>query len=212
MERFQRLFLIVDSHDEHTTTRLAKTAGIDVLQCHPTELTVLPLRQALVGYPFYTDMPGRKGFSTQLLAVSKQAPLFIFGAQRSMIDPHRAVKAGFRGVIYQDEQAERIKLALQTMMAGQLYYARNVMSVALDQAYQNKYQHWQQPEKPQHDLLTKKENIIAQHIAEGLSNNDIAESLMISANTVKVHVSAIFKKTSCKNRIQLTRWLQGKSF
>ncbi|WP_333607996.1 response regulator transcription factor [Arsukibacterium sp.] len=210
MDRFQRLFLIVDSHDEHSTTRLARAAGIDVMQCHPAELSVLPLRQALVGYPFYTDMPGRKGFSTQLLAISKQAPLFIFSADRSMIDPNRAIRAGFRGVIYRDEQAERIKMALQTMMSGQLYYARNVMSEALDQAYQSKHQHWQQPERPQHDVLTRKENLIAQHIADGMSNKEIAENLQISANTVKVHVSAIFKKTSCKNRIQLSRWLQGK--
>ena len=39
----------------------------------------------------------------------------------------------------------------------------------------------------------------------------IAEQLQISANTVKVHVSAIFKKTHSRNRTELVRWLQEAS-
>ena len=48
-------------------------------------------------------------------------------------------------------------------------------------------------------------------IAEGARNKEIAEQLQISANTVKVHVSAIFKKTHSRNRTELVRWLQEAS-
>ncbi len=49
--------------------------------------------------------------------------------------------------------------------------------------------------------LSKREWEIVQQICEGHTNNQISENLFISLQTVKDHVSRIYKKTGVKNRV-----------
>ena len=54
--------------------------------------------------------------------------------------------------------------------------------------------------------LTAREREIAGLIADGLSNRDIAETLVISEATVEVHVKHILNKLAFKSRTQVARW------
>lgn len=58
------------------------------------------------------------------------------------------------------------------------------------------------------DLLTKREREIAELVASGLSNRDIATRLFISKRTVDAHVEHIFGKLEISSRVQLTVLLQ----
>ena len=51
--------------------------------------------------------------------------------------------------------------------------------------------------------LTQREHEVSQMIGQGSSNKAIANELDITERTVKAHLSAIFRKTGCKDRIQL---------
>jgi ABC-type multidrug transport system ATPase subunit len=53
------------------------------------------------------------------------------------------------------------------------------------------------------DGLTKREHQILLLVADGLSNQEIADSLVISPLTAKTHVSHILKKLGCRDRAQL---------
>lgn len=57
--------------------------------------------------------------------------------------------------------------------------------------------------------LTRREREIADRVALGLTNGDIADELFISTETVKRHMHNIFAKIGVKNRVQLVRWLRG---
>ena len=48
----------------------------------------------------------------------------------------------------------------------------------------------------------KREKIILQFLADGSSNKELAESMKISINTVKFHLSNLYKKLGVKNRSQ----------
>lgn len=50
--------------------------------------------------------------------------------------------------------------------------------------------------------LSRRELEVLQHMAEGLSNSEIAEKLFVSLNTVKTHTSKIFEKLDVKRRTQ----------
>lgn len=207
MERFARLILLTDETAELSTSRHARSVGIEVEQSSLGSFGDLRQHKGvLAGYQFSSEGSVKKGFSAKLLTISRQVPLFIFQAERQLLDPNRAIFAGLRGVIYNDEQPEMIKRALQTLMSGQLYYGRKVMSDALDSLFQLREQSNRRINIP--SLLTEQESRISMLIAEGARNKEIAEQLQISANTVKVHVSAIFKKTHSRNRTELVRWLQ----
>jgi len=55
--------------------------------------------------------------------------------------------------------------------------------------------------------LSAREQDVLDLIAEGNSNNDIAEKLYISVRTVKFHVSSILSKLNVKNRTEAALWL-----
>jgi DNA-binding CsgD family transcriptional regulator len=50
--------------------------------------------------------------------------------------------------------------------------------------------------------LSKRELEVLQLMAEGLSNQEIAEKLFVSLNTVKTHSSKVFEKLDVKRRTQ----------
>ncbi|GAA2063766.1 response regulator transcription factor [Streptomyces albiaxialis] len=54
---------------------------------------------------------------------------------------------------------------------------------------------------PPHEELTAREKEIAGHVAQGLTNADIARALFISPGTVKTHVAAIQRKLGARNRV-----------
>lgn len=53
------------------------------------------------------------------------------------------------------------------------------------------------------ELLTKREREVVAQVAHGLSNDDIAEQLVLSPTTVKTHVSRAMTKLQARDRAQL---------
>jgi ATP/maltotriose-dependent transcriptional regulator MalT len=56
------------------------------------------------------------------------------------------------------------------------------------------------------DTLTVREREIASLMADGLSNHDIAERLVITEGTVEVHVKHILGKLGFRSRVQVAGW------
>lgn len=54
--------------------------------------------------------------------------------------------------------------------------------------------------------LSTREIEIIELVAEGLTNQEIADKLTISKRTVDNHVSNVFTKTGSKNRVALLNW------
>ncbi len=56
------------------------------------------------------------------------------------------------------------------------------------------------------DVLTDRELTILKLVAEGLSNLDIANRLFVTEQTVKFHLSNIYRKLGVGNRTEATRY------
>ncbi|WLR51736.1 LuxR C-terminal-related transcriptional regulator [Bacillus tianshenii] len=61
--------------------------------------------------------------------------------------------------------------------------------------------------KPVPSLLSKREAEVTQLLKEGRTNQEIAQELYISLNTVKKHLQNIFQKYEVRNRVQLVKKL-----
>lgn len=54
--------------------------------------------------------------------------------------------------------------------------------------------------------LTRREQEILTHVSEGMANAEIARLLWVSEQTVKFHLSNIYRKLNVTNRTQASRW------
>lgn len=211
MDKFIKLIVLTEQENQSSISLLAQSVGISVEQ--RSKLSILyggTLKTGtLLACPFHHVDWNKKNLSTELQYLQTKAPLFLFQAERTLVEPVQALYNGIRGVIYRDEQLDRVLTALKTMMDGQLYYARSVMSELVDQLLLQKAAvSNEQLVLPDNNLLTKQEKRIIQLVAEGARNKEIALTLNISAHTVKAHMSAIFRKTQARNRVELLRWAQ----
>jgi DNA-binding NarL/FixJ family response regulator len=57
--------------------------------------------------------------------------------------------------------------------------------------------------------LTKREREILAHVAEGYSNAQLARMLWVTEQTVKLHLSNIYRKLHVSNRTAASRWAQA---
>ena len=57
--------------------------------------------------------------------------------------------------------------------------------------------------------LTKRETQVAQAVADGCSNREIAERLNISERTVKARLTSVFQKLDVRDRVQLALLMRG---
>ena len=58
------------------------------------------------------------------------------------------------------------------------------------------------------DGLTKREVEILRLVAEGYSNSQVAQVLWVTEQTVKFHLSNIYRKLNVSNRTEASRWAQ----
>lgn len=55
------------------------------------------------------------------------------------------------------------------------------------------------------DSLTERERSVAQMLAVGAKNSEVADKLVISVKTVDTHRSHLLKKLRCRNNVELAR-------
>jgi DNA-binding NarL/FixJ family response regulator len=106
-----------------------------------------------------------------------------------------ALRAGARGYLTKDAGAEQIRAAVEAVSRGE---------AALDPAIQHHVLAAVSapPMSETPDDLTPREVEVLGLIAEGLTNTEIAERLVVSAATVKSHVNHIFAKIGARDRAQ----------
>lgn len=109
-----------------------------------------------------------------------------------------AIKCGANGYLMKDVKPQELARAIRTAAQGEVYlhteaarYLADAMRPESNEGY-----------KPAPDILTDRETEILGLIARGLSNQDIAEDLVISPTTVKGHVSSILQKLGLESRVQ----------
>ena len=109
-----------------------------------------------------------------------------------------ALRAGARGYLTKDAGADEIRAAVEAVARGEAALdpsvQRHVVAALAGSGARDA------PELP--DELTPREAEVLGLIAEGLTNAEIAERLVVSAATVKTHVNHIFAKAGVRDRAQ----------
>lgn len=107
-----------------------------------------------------------------------------------------AIRSGALGYLLKDSSPQDLLHAIHTVANGEGFLSPSIASKVMREI--------NQPPKlpPTKDPLTERENEILQLVAQGLSNDQIAEKLVVSERTVRTHVSNILAKLQLANRTQ----------
>ena len=118
-------------------------------------------------------------------------------------DPERvndALAAGAASYIVKTIDPADLSAAIRQTVAGNVFAALGGGFVATGTSVRAALQ----PTPPR--LITDRELEILQHVAEGLSNSQIGKRLWVTEQTVKFHLSNIYRKLGVANRTEASRY------
>jgi len=111
-----------------------------------------------------------------------------------------ALRSGASGFLLKDAAAERLFDAVRVVAAGDALLAPAVTRRLIGEFARLRPSPGPRPE--QLGELTARETEVLRLLAEGLSNAEIADRLVLSEETVKTHVSRVLMKLGLRDRTQ----------
>jgi DNA-binding NarL/FixJ family response regulator len=112
---------------------------------------------------------------------------------------YEALRAGASGFLLKDAPAAQLLQGIRTVASGAALLAPEVTRQLVGR-YAARIR--PAPDAPEETVLTPRELEVLGLIANGLSNSEIAEVLVISQETVKTYVSRILTKLNLRDRVQ----------
>jgi len=129
--------------------------------------------------------------------------VLLVGKLADVTEAERIIHHGASGIVDRSASLQQFLTAIDKVRAGEIWLPRAWMSRILRRNHGSDRQITNSGLHSRLDDLSVREAEIAQYISRGLSNKQIAAELEISENTVRAHVSNIFKKLHIKRRIDL---------
>jgi DNA-binding NarL/FixJ family response regulator len=147
-------------------------------------------------------MPGRDGIEatrelTGVGAGPRVLMLTTFDLDEYVYD---ALAAGASGFLLKDVTAEQLFEAVRVVAAGEALLAPAVTRRLIAEFARLRPQPPTRPDRLRE--LTPRETEVLRLVAEGLSNAEIAERLVVTKETVKTHVSRVLAKLDLRDRSQ----------
>jgi DNA-binding NarL/FixJ family response regulator len=115
---------------------------------------------------------------------------------------YEALKAGASGYVLKTVADRDLVEACRAAMRGERFLYPGAMTPLIAD-----YLHRARNEQPlREDPLTPREQEVLKLVAEGYTNKQIAEALVISEKTVERHRANILEKLGMRDRVELTRY------
>ena len=138
-------------------------------------------------------MPGLTGIEIvkRLPKIAPKTKPFILTMHGDTFFAVEALKAGALGFMLKEESFDMLINAIRTVNSGKIFVTPSLETPVLkDLVSREKYS----PPSGEIKLLTNREREILQMVAEGMTNQEIADKLFISISTVDTHRKNIMAK------------------
>ena len=118
----------------------------------------------------------------------------------------RALRAGAAGFLLKSTPPESLMAAVRAAAAGQPLLSRQVVDKLVSMqgpALDDAHSYHTRTARNRLGRLSSREREIAELVAQGLNNQDIADQLVVSMATVKSHMQHILKKIGGTSRVHI---------
>jgi two-component system nitrate/nitrite response regulator NarL len=143
-------------------------------------------------------MPGCSGLEVlrRMRAANDDRPVILLTAEIGMADTDEAVRLGANGIVLKETAAESLLSCLDAVSRGEPWFDEKLQDrlglTADGLAVASPF-----------SVLSPREREVADLVAKGLRNRDIAAALGISEGTVKVHLCRVYERLGISSRTEL---------
>jgi DNA-binding NarL/FixJ family response regulator len=140
-----------------------------------------------------TDGGPARGVPAVLVATTFDLDEYVFGA----------LEAGARGFVLKDAEPDEFIAAVRALASGRAAIDGATTRRVIEEFTRRRAASLVGPPV---DVLTAREQDIVRLLGEGLSNDEIAERLVIETSTVKSHLTRVMTKLDARDRLQTVIW------
>ena len=197
--------VLVDDHPVYRAglARLLRESGVDVIAEVPNGEAALGAVEELAPDVVVMDlnMPGMSGLEAtrRLVAQSPATRVLVVSVSAQEADVTDAILAGASGYVLKEAPVEEVVAGIRAAAAGQSLISPRIATMLL-QRIRDAGGAVDMDLAPAN--LSARELEVLGLMAEGKSNHEIADALVISPSTVHNHISSILMKLQVENRVQ----------
>ena len=114
-----------------------------------------------------------------------------------------ALRYGVKGVVLKSMPSRLLTQCLHKVASGGLWMEKESIGSAFERMLLR-----EAGMRRLTTILTTREIEVMKQVAGGLSNQEIAEKLIVQEGTIKIHIHNIYRKLGIKNRVDLTLYAQ----
>ena len=147
------------------------------------------------------DMPGMDGIES-LRALRQNFPKLVMAVLSGNVDRAlitQALNAGVNGYILKADPPEELLYAISTIRGGRVYLTDVLWKMAEEVVPNSTPTNGSEPGLL---VLTPRQREVITHLRLGHSNKQIARDLKLGEGTVKIHVTAVFRRLRAQNRTE----------
>lgn len=118
----------------------------------------------------------------------------------------QAIDMGVRGLVSKCQPKHVLTQCIQSVCLGTRWLDKDLTLNTVAHLLDKNAIHVSLP-----DVLTEREMVVAKMASQGLPNKKIAQKLLITEGTAKLHLHHIYQKLNCPGRMALALHMQGHS-
>ena len=131
------------------------------------------------------------------------SPVIVLTAVPTFPEAFNVLQLGGRGYGNRQMRQVNLKQVIDNVNNGQIWLPPSIISKLLDVVGQEGNAEDIKSRDKLLGALSKREQEVALYVAQGMSNQEVADKMFVSLRTIKAHLSSIYEKTGFRNRLEL---------